>query len=413
MIAEVGGELLRAHCPNPGRMQEILLPGTETFLEKADSPSRSTSHTFVAAVHRGEIIALHSTRANDIARELILPQLIKDSESIRREAVFGRSRFDFAVKTKEGIILVEVKSCTLCEEGVAMFPDAPTTRGQKHLTEMAGIVRTGRYRGEKIAGGLILFVIGHPNPQVFIPNIHTDPVFSRMLEEVSGVLSIRACSIAVTRGGVARLLNIDVPVEYGPVSLVRENRGIYLLVLFLQKEATIPTGGLGPVTYGQGWYVYVGSAKKGLSSRIRRHQSKRKACHWHIDYLTLASDTLFTHAYPICTDRDLECDLATSVQDPVNHIFSGSRKIRFRTELLLMCYFPTDMLAGWKTFSRRLFTTKNVDHVELDILLEGVPLFYLVKRMVRRKTLSHVLDTCRVGRFYQKSPFQLSQEIAD
>ena len=107
MVAEVGGELLRTHCPNPGRMQEILLPGTETFLEKGDSPSRSTSHTFVAAVHRGEIIALHSTRANDIARELILPQLIKGSESIRREAVFGRSRFDFAIKTKEGIILVD------------------------------------------------------------------------------------------------------------------------------------------------------------------------------------------------------------------------------------------------------------------------------------------------------------------
>jgi sugar fermentation stimulation protein A len=321
IIAEVGGKRLMAHCPNPGRMQEILIPGTPVILEKSDSTGRSTSHTFVAAIHRGEVIALHSARANTVAEKLILPGLIKDSESIKPEAVFGKSRFDFAVGTKAGTVLVEVKSCTLCEHGVAMFPDAPTIRGVKHVTEMAEIVHAGVYRGEKIAGGVVLFVVGHPNPQVFIPNIHTDPVFSAALKNVSDVLSIQASGIAVTEDGVARLVNNDVPVEFGPVSLVAEDRGVYLITLFLKTDKKVHTGALGEVLYKRGWYVYVGSAKRGLSARIRRHLSKRKNCRWHIDYLTLAADSLpgyagaRTRSYPIYTDRDLECGLAKSVQN--------------------------------------------------------------------------------------------------
>jgi sugar fermentation stimulation protein A len=110
-------------------------------------------------------------------------------------------------------------------------------------------------------------------------------------------------------------------VGYGPVSLVTEDRGIYLITLFLQEDKNVHTGALGQLLYRRGWYVYVGSAKRGLSSRIHRHLSRRKTCRWHIDYLSLAADSLRgyssarTRAYPIYTDRDLECELARSVQD--------------------------------------------------------------------------------------------------
>ena len=140
IIADTGIGQVEAHCPNPGRMQEILFPGTRIFLEKSGSSSRVTDYTFVAAEHNGELIALHSSRTNTIARELVLPGLFDNTKAVRSEVTFGRSRFDFSVETDEGTILVEVKSCTLCELGVAMFPDAPSSRGQRHLLEMAELV---------------------------------------------------------------------------------------------------------------------------------------------------------------------------------------------------------------------------------------------------------------------------------
>lgn len=360
ILADIGGKEVRAHCPNPGRMQEILLPGTEVILERAASPTRSTSHTFVAAVHRGEIIALHSTRTNEVARVLILPKLFPNALNIKPEAVFGGSRFDFSVTTENGIVLVEVKSCTLCENGVAMFPDAPTTRGLKHLIEMAELVQTGVYRDRKIAGGLVLFVVGHPNPTVFIPNIHTDPLFSETLLSVSRTLTVTASTISVTPGGSAKVEKSNIPVEYGPVSLIAENRGIYLLLLFLPERATVPTGGLGSVTYKKGWYVYVGSAKKGLTSRIHRHLSRRKRCHWHIDYLTLAAASV--RAYPIYTDRDLECELAADVRDAggIGVDRFGSSDCGCKSHLF---HFETDPF-GSRAFVDVLFSYRHVRGLE-------------------------------------------------
>jgi len=302
ILVRSGNDILRAHCPNPGRMEEILLPDTPVILERAESLSRSTAYTFVAAVHHGEVVALHSTRTNSVAEALILPAIFKNAP-VRREVTFGRSRFDFAVDTKNGMVLTEVKSCTLCEHGVAMFPDAPSSRGVKHIRELAELVRRG-----EIAGGVVLFVIGHPSPSVFAPNIHTDPEFSRVLSELQKLLTVKACSISVSLRGVVTVTEPDVPVEYRPVKLAEEDRGVYFIVLFLNTGRNIETGGLGVLHYPRGWYVYAGSAKRGLSARVRRHLRKRKKCRWHIDYLSLSADSV--RGYPIHTDMDLECELA-------------------------------------------------------------------------------------------------------
>jgi sugar fermentation stimulation protein A len=288
-------------------MQEILLPGTEVLLEKADSPSRATEYTFVAAVHNGEIVALHSTRTNRIASGLILPALFDKPLRVRQEITYGSSRFDFEVKTDEGTTLVEVKSCTLCEYVVAMFPDAPYARAVRHVMELLELVQK-----REVTAGLVLFIIGHPGPEVFIPNIHTDPVFSRALLQASGLVSIRACSVSASEDGIVETTALHVPVDLRPVRLVDEDRGVYLIALFLNSPKCVATGGLGEIEYPRGWYVYVGSAKRGLSARMRRHLSNRKTCRWHIDYLSLAADS--RRAYPIYTDRDVECELATQIE---------------------------------------------------------------------------------------------------
>ncbi|MBN1685069.1 MAG: DNA/RNA nuclease SfsA [Spirochaetales bacterium] len=308
ILVRTGDGTVRAHCPNPGRMQEILLPDTPVILERAVSTSRSTAYTFVAAIHHGKVIGLHSTRTNPLAGELVLPRLFERTETIRREVSFGTSRYDFAAETDQGAVLVEVKSCTLCEEGVAMFPDAPTSRGVKHILHMAQLVRE-----KKVAGGIVLFIVGNPSARVFIPNIHTDQVFSKALTAAAPVLTVKACSISVTAEGIAAVTNDDVPVFCGPVRLVEQDCGVYLLVLYLKEDRTVATGGLGGIAYKRGWYVYAGSAKRGLSSRIRRHQAKRKTTRWHIDYLSLAADSI--RAFPVYTDLDIECELASSVRD--------------------------------------------------------------------------------------------------
>ena len=187
-----------------------------------------------------------------------------------------------------------------------MFPDAPSSRGVRHVLELSELVKENR-----IAGGVVLFVVGHPNPAVFVPNIHTDPEFSRVLSGVGDHLSVRACSVAVTPGGIARVTNMDVPVDFQAVRLTREDRGVYLMLLYMGKRRLVKTGGLGEIDYEEGWYVYVGSAKRGLSARVKRHLAKRKSCRWHIDYLSITADRV--QAYPIYTDMDVECELASKI----------------------------------------------------------------------------------------------------
>ncbi len=226
---------------------------------------------------------------------------------VRKEISYGSSRFDFGVETKDGTTLVEVKSCTLCEHQVAMFPDAPSGRAVRHVMELTELVQKG-----EIAAGMVLFIIGNPSPHVFIPNIHTDLTFSKALLRAQELLSIRACSVSTSEEGIVSTTGLEVPIDLGPVRLVCEDSGVYLVLLYLKSDKRVATGGLGELAYPRGWYVYVGTAKRGLSARIRRHLSKRKTRRWHIDYLSLAADS--KRAYPIYTDLDLECELAAQVE---------------------------------------------------------------------------------------------------
>jgi len=161
------GTVVDAHCPNPGRMLEILLPGTPLLLrrlpEKPDRPGatkRRLDHSLVAARHRGILIPLASARANDLAEKTVLPVLFPEATAVRREVTLGRSRLDFLLEfgdrvgvgasTRPGSeqLFLEVKACTLIEEGTAMFPDAPTLRGVKHLEELEALADQGRRIGE-------------------------------------------------------------------------------------------------------------------------------------------------------------------------------------------------------------------------------------------------------------------------
>ncbi len=301
-IVETDSGQERVHCPNPGRLHEILIPGTQVILEKGTNPNRKTAYSLAAAYYQNKVIPLNSTRANKIAQDLILPELFPDFISLEPEKTIAGSRFDFLVRNPGKDALVEVKACTLMEHGVAMFPDAPTLRGTRHITELAEIAESGGFETH------VLFVLMHADSRRFIPSIHTDPLFSIRLKNVSDRLKIHAASVEAKSDGTVFLVAPEIPVEFGPVKWAEADSGCYLLIVHLQKKETITIGALGSINFPPGYYVYVGSAKKHLSKRTARHLRKRKTLRWHIDYLIQAGDSV--KALPIYNGEDLECPIA-------------------------------------------------------------------------------------------------------
>jgi sugar fermentation stimulation protein A len=335
IIARDGDEELFCHCPNPGRLMEVLFPGARLILEKrgaseADAGGSSvpkpggkkpeaakpakTLWTAAAVYHRDRIMPLFSSRANRAAEELLLKAIIPNLGAVHPEYAIGSSRFDFLCLDASGVRhLVEVKACSLVEEGVAMFPDAPSQRALKHLEELAALTAKG-YSCH------VLFVILHGECRRFVPNLHTDPAFASALSRLgaaaphaAGKVAVHAALLSCEDGGKARLVKPSVPVDLGHGELALGNGGNYLIILKLGEGREIEVGALGIIAFEEGWYVYAGSARKNLSQRVRRHLRKtHKQKHWHFDFLTPYAETL--SALPIMSYRNLECSLAEDLK---------------------------------------------------------------------------------------------------
>lgn len=172
---EIGGRTETVHVKNTGRCRELLVPGACVFLERSDSPRRSTAYDLVA-VRKGErIINMDSQAPNKAVEEwLVEGGLFPDVMLVRPETVYGSSRFDFYIQTQSDRIFMEVKGVTLEEKGVVRFPDAPSDRAVKHLEELARARREG-YRA------MVMFVIQMAGAELFMPNRDTHPEFADAL----------------------------------------------------------------------------------------------------------------------------------------------------------------------------------------------------------------------------------------
>ena len=271
------------------------------------SEARKTSFTVVAVERDGRPVMLHTHRTNDAARYLIERKKIPGLEKariIRAEVPVGHSRFDFLLEDEWGPVYLEVKSCTLVGEKTAMFPDAVTLRGARHLHELKEL-------SEKGIRTAVLFIVHWPEATFFMPDYHTDLNFARSLLDVRK--DVRVIPVGVkwredlTLDENTRLL--DVPWDF--VEKEARDRGSYLLVLRIEEEWRIPVGKLGEVFFPAGYYVYVGSAMTNLGKRIERHLRLRKLHHWHIDDLRAVSEV--RAALAVRSSERLECDLAGAV----------------------------------------------------------------------------------------------------
>ncbi len=326
---------VNAYLPNPGRLRELLLRGSILYL--VTQPSSVKFRFMVVAVEKdGAPVLLHTHLNNTVARFLIENSLIAGLEGaviVRPEVTIGHSRFDFLLCKGNKEIVLEVKCCTLFSGGTAMFPDAPTLRGQRHLSELASL--SG---GKQKAA--VLFIVHSPRVHFFLPDYHTDLAFARTLLSVSEHIMVKAVSVRWNRdlslGLPAGCLSI-------PWDLIRRearDRGSYIVILHLQKSRKIVTGGLGSINFRKGYYLYVGSAKNNLSKRITRHQRTRKNLFWHIDYLREHAE--FHASLPVRASDDLECELAAALQNITQrHVPGfGCSDCTCKSHLFWMSYDP-------------------------------------------------------------------------
>lgn len=305
---EINGEKVLCHMPNPGRMREFLFPGVTLYL----TPNRKglrTAYRVVGCKKGSHIFYLDTTKANDVAAWLVKNHKIPGWENYflaGREVTMGDSRFDLLLGDGETgeTFPVEVKSCSLSGEHGAMFPDAPTERGRKHLTHLVEMGMAGEHAG-------LLVLVHYKDACWFLPNYHTDLPFAEEFRKGLDFLDWKACVIPWTKDFLMPE-NVRLIPSSGEV-LDREmgNAGDYMIVLQMEEDSTITVGSLGDIRFPKGYYVYVGSARKNLDQRIAHHKALRKRRHWHMDYLRNACR--FTGAIPIRTKEDLEHKLAEAL----------------------------------------------------------------------------------------------------
>jgi len=176
---EIDGKKEICHVKNTGRCRELLTPGVTVYANYADNPARTTAYDLIA-VYKGDILVnIYSCAPNLVFGEYVRQgKFFDDVTYVKSEAKYGSSRFDFYVETAASKAFVEVKGVTLEENGVAMFPDAPTEHGIKHLNELATCIAEGY-------DAYVVFVIQMKGVTSFTPNNKIHQAFGDTLAEAT------------------------------------------------------------------------------------------------------------------------------------------------------------------------------------------------------------------------------------
>lgn len=193
-LVKIENRILPSFLPNPGRMHELLTPGTEVVLREVLKENRKTDYDLIGVFHNGQMVSVDSRVPNKLILEALRNREIEelsDYNTIKPEYGYGHTRFDFFLANEHERCLLEVKSCTLVKDGVAMFPDAKTERGRRHVRDLAKAREEG-YRA------CVLFIVQRTDASVFAPNDETDPEFGKALRDAffKGV-EIYACKVEI------------------------------------------------------------------------------------------------------------------------------------------------------------------------------------------------------------------------
>jgi sugar fermentation stimulation protein A len=202
------GELITVHCPNTGAMTACAEPGSRVWLSTSANPKRKYRHSWELARNAvGEMICIHSAKANAIAGEAIEAGVISalcGYDRVRSEVSYGseKSRIDFLLEGEQGLCYVEVKSVTLATgaAGEGVFPDAVSDRGRKHLRELIAMKAQGHR-------AVLLFCVLHSAIEWVAPADAIDPKYGETFRRALAA----GVEILAYRGAItpARILLCD------------------------------------------------------------------------------------------------------------------------------------------------------------------------------------------------------------
>lgn len=172
------GSLVTVHCPNSGSMMGCATPGSRVLLSSSSNSTRKYPFGWELVQVDGFWVGINTGLPNRLTREAIEDGTVVELQgyaTIRPEVPYGeRSRIDLLLEGLTGRCFVEVKNVTLEESGRALFPDAVTTRGQKHLRELMRVVREGDR-------GVIFFTVQRGDANSVSPADMIDPEYGRLL----------------------------------------------------------------------------------------------------------------------------------------------------------------------------------------------------------------------------------------
>lgn len=176
-------EVTTIHCANTGAMTGCAEPDDIVWYSTSDNPKRKYPYSWeITQTKNGNNICVNTLRANQLTEEALLASNIKeltDFDSLKREVAYGneKSKIDFLLLDSEGRkTYVEVKSVTLLQQEQGYFPDAVTTRGQKHLRELMQLVDDGHR-------AVLLFAVLHSGINSVQAAAHVDPTYATLLKE--------------------------------------------------------------------------------------------------------------------------------------------------------------------------------------------------------------------------------------
>ncbi|MFQ5508518.1 MAG: DNA/RNA nuclease SfsA [Leptospirillia bacterium] len=183
------GSVITAHCPNTGAMTGCKTPGSRVLLSPADNPARKLKYTWEAVAVGDTWVGINTARPNHIVEEAIAAGEIAELSgysTIHREVKYGEgSRIDLLLEGDSPPCYVEIKNTTLADGPLARFPDAVTSRGKKHMEELARMVRQG-------ARAAVVFLVHRDDCDRFSPADDVDPDYGAALRDAArtGVMTL-------------------------------------------------------------------------------------------------------------------------------------------------------------------------------------------------------------------------------
>ena len=202
------GQLVTAHCPNTGSMTGCSEPGSPVYLTYHDDPKRKLNYTWQLIQMPGSLVGVNTMIPNRLVelsiRAGVIPEF-QPARNVRREVPIGnRSRIDLQLVNSDGrACYIEIKNCTLVEDGVAQFPDAVTTRGVKHIKELERLCAQGNQ-------SVMFYFIQRMDARSFQPADHIDPEYGAALRRaIKNGMKVMAYDVHVDLKGIRLRRSIE------------------------------------------------------------------------------------------------------------------------------------------------------------------------------------------------------------